>query len=218
MNTRHLASAALAAALLAGLLVAPAAGRTRWRRAFVVDSRLAALRSAPGLAAPLLTRLRAGRAVSLVGRARDRDGYVWVRVAVTRRTRGWLLETAVAAPGDAGGERRLAALLAGLDGIARLQLAHLAIAHFPRQRAAAADAAREEAEAAAEELSARVGRRLGALAGVAPETVRALMLSDPALDRYNRLGVTFEVDVNARRYLPQRTHGNAVDRHRQRRR
>jgi hypothetical protein len=52
-------------------------------------------------------------------------------------------------------------------------------------------------------LSRRAARRLGSLAGAPDAEVRALMLSDPGLDRFNRLGITFDVDVRSRRYIPR---------------
>ena len=68
----------------------------------------------------------------------------------------------------------------------------------------------EEASAAAERLSRSAAERLGALEGASPAEIRALMLSDPALDRYSRLGITFEVDAAARRYLPGRVAGGGA--------
>jgi hypothetical protein len=190
----------LIAPLLAALLApaAPAAPRPH----YVVDARLAALRSGPALTAPLLKRLRVGRRVYEFGRRVDRDGRAWLRVAVTRRTRGWMLEDALARPGDPRGERRLAALVGDLRGLPRLEVARVAADHFPRLRAAAAEALREEAIAEADELAERANRRLGPLEGATPDEVRALLLSDPALDRYNRLGVFFDADPATRRYVP----------------
>ena len=190
-------------ALLVALLLAvpsPASAQPRWRTAYVVDARLAALRSAPDLTAPIAKRLRTGRRVAIVSRRRDRTGFAWVRVAVTRRTRGWLLEDAVASPGDAAGERRLDERIATLRGLPRLEVARLAADRFPALRPVAAEALRVEGEAAAGELSERAIRRLGELGGEPPERVRALMLSDPGLDRYNRLGLVFEVETGAQRF------------------
>jgi hypothetical protein len=184
--------------LALSLWVAPARGAGRPSR--VVDARLAVLRSTPSLTAPLLKRLRVGRRVYEVGRRRDAEGRAWVRVAVTRRTRGWILAEAVAKAGDADAERRVETLLAALDGIPRVEVARVAADHFPHLRARARAVLVEEARSAAEELTERANRRLGPLEGATPEQVRALMLSDPGLDRYNRLGVLFDVDAAARRY------------------
>ena len=194
--------------LLVLLQAASPAWAGPWRQAYVVDARLAALRAEPGLTAPIRKRLRAGRGVAIVGRRRDRDGLLWVRVAVTRLTRGWLLAEAIATPGDRDGERRLAALVDATRGLPRLQLARVALDRFPRLRSLAAAAMDAEAAAAAARLTRAVAERLGPLPGASPAEVRALMLSDPALDRYNRLGIVFEVDVAARRYVPKGFAGN----------
>lgn len=185
------------------LLVVSPVRAARWPQAYVVDVRLAALRTAPELDALVRKRLRAGRAVAIVERRRDRDGLVWVRVAVTRRTRGWLLEEAVARPGEHEGERRLSELIATSTSFTRIQLARLALDRFPRLREAAVAAIDEEARAAAIRLSRSVAKRLGSLASESPSEVRTLMLSDPALDRYSRLGVSFDVDVERRVYVPR---------------
>lgn len=173
-----------------------------WKRLYVVDERLAVLRAAPGLTASVLKRLRVGRAVYEVGRRRDEEGRSWLRVAVTRRTRGWMLADALASPGDRDGERRLGALIAGREGFDRLEVARLAVDRFPRLRAGARAAIEAEATLAIDGLTERATGRLGPLEGLAPGDVRALMLSDPALDRYNRLGVFFDADPITRRYFP----------------
>jgi hypothetical protein len=196
----------LATTILAALVALFAAipSRAAARRCYVVDARLAALRSAPDLAAPLLKRLRTGRPLEVVGRRKDREGRVWLRVAVTRRTRGWIVEDATAAPGDACGEARLAARVASLEGIPRLEAARLAADRFPRLGGSASAAIEDEARLAADDLSERIARRLGPLDALTPSAVRALVLSDPALDRYNRLGVLFDVDPTTRRLVPRR--------------
>lgn len=178
-----------------------------WRRAYVVDARLSALRESPALDAPARRRLGTTRAVAVVERRTGRDGLEWLRVAVTRRTRGWVLASAVAAPGDRDGERRLRERLDSESGLSRLALARLALDRFPALREEASAAAGDEAEAAAVALSRAVARRLGPLDGTPPETVRALMLSDPALDRYGRLGVAFEADAASRTYRVARVSG-----------
>ena len=192
------ASLLLVLALTAG---APASAGP-WRRAYVVDARLSALRAGPDLAAPILKRLRVGRAIAVLERRRGRDGLEWTRVAVTRRTRGWLLVEAVAWPGDAPGERRLAARIDEERGLERIEAARLAADRFPPLRRSATEALEHEATIAAAKLSRAVARRLGPLDGVPLERVRVLMLSDPALDRYNRLGITFDADPVRRLFRP----------------
>ena len=65
--------------------------------AIVADERLAALRSSPDPSARLLRRLSRGHLVSIRGSGRSRDGLLFYRVAVTRRTSGWLQSEALIA-------------------------------------------------------------------------------------------------------------------------
>jgi hypothetical protein len=197
-------------ACLVALLVAsvPSAARASdGRRAYVVDARLSALRVEPSLVAPVVRRLGAARMLSIVGRRVDATGTRWLRVAVTRRTRGWVLADAVASPGDAEGEGRLVARLAAEAGLARLRLARLALDRFPRLRSIAGGAAEEEAAAAAVRLTRLVLHRLGAAAASDARALRALMLSDTALDPFSRLGVELDVDVAARAFVVRRVRG-----------
>lgn len=165
--------------------------------AYVVDTRLSVLRSSPDLASSALRRIGVGRPVVVVARRRDRYGLLWLRVAVTRRTRGWMLDGALATPRDPNGERRLAERLASTTGLARVRLARLTIDRFPALRCDGVRAA----EAASADVAARATqtarRKLGTTDGLDPTTLRALMLSDPMLDAYSKLGVVFDLDPAA---------------------
>lgn len=203
MPSRALAaSLALLIACVSGHLSAADAfgGPANWRRAYVVDTGLATLRVSPGLHAKLLRRLRHGRMVAILERAREADGMAWVRVAVTRRTRGWIPAVAIASPGDADGERRMASRLDSTAGFARLELARLAIDRFPRLRSPARIAFVQEAERAAAWLTKRAARRFASARDLAPAVLRTRMLLDPLLDRYVRLGVRFDADPELLRY------------------
>lgn len=203
-----LPSRALAAAL--ALLIACASAHlsaarafgnpSNWRRAYVVDTGLATLRAAPGLHSKLVKRLRHGRMVAIVERAREADGMAWVRVAVTRRTRGWIPAIAIASPGDDAGERRMASRLDSTVGFARLELARLAIDRFPRLRGPGNVAFEQEAERAAALLTKRAARRFAGARDLAPAALRVRMLLDPLLDRYVRLGVRFDAEPGSLRY------------------
>lgn len=196
------ASLTLLIACVSGHLSAADAfgGPANWRRAYVVDTGLASLRVAPGLHAKLLKRLRHGRMVAIVERAREADGMAWVRVAVTRRTRGWIPAVAIASPGDADGEQRLASRLDSTVGFGRLELARLAIDRFPRLRSLGNVAFEQEAERAAALLTKRAARRFAGARDLAPAALRVRMLLDPLLDRYVRLGVRFDADPEFLRY------------------
>lgn len=158
------------------------------------------MRADPGFHTKLLKRLRHGRMVAIVERARGADGIAWVRVAVTRRTRGWIPVSAIASPGDRNGERQLAGRLASTTGFARLELARLALDRFPSLRSAGADAFAEEADRAAAELTKRAARRFEQAGNLTAAELRTRMLLDPLLDRYVRLGVRFDVEPGSMTY------------------
>ncbi|MCC6744678.1 MAG: hypothetical protein IT175_12540 [Acidobacteria bacterium] len=178
--------------LLAAAPAALAAGPQHWRRAYVIDSDLAVLRREPGLRSGILKRLRHGRMIAIVERPVSVDGVAWVRVAVTRRTRGWLPVSAIASPNDRDGEARLSSRIAQTDGFSRLELTRLTIDHFPRLREQAALAFEEEARRAASALTERAARRFAYVRLSGMDELRVRMLLDPHLDRYIRLGVRFE--------------------------
>lgn len=188
-----------AVVLVAVVSLCPVSAFARpWTRSYVVDERIAALRTEPRLTATVAKRLRTGRMVAIVSRTRDANGLSWVRVAVTRRTRGWLLELAIAAPADRAGNVRLADMLDTTTGYERLRLSRLALDHFPRLGAAGLAAFREESAAAAALLSRRLAARDDLPTGCSAAVLRAFLLSDPLLDRYSRLGVAFDVDSMTR--------------------
>ena len=66
-------------------------------KAFIIDDRLSALRRKPGLKSQVIRRLRLGHAVYIMGTAKADPGEPrFYRIAVTRRTRGWIHESALA--------------------------------------------------------------------------------------------------------------------------
>jgi len=172
-------------------------------RGCVVDEHLSALRRAPDLKAPIIQRLRLGRIVYVLNRREHSDGAIFYRVAVTRRTRGWIEARAVALlsrNSDAERIMRLADLAEDQD---RIALYRILINMFPRspQRPAAMLALGKEAEAAAERINALARRRLGESKIMPDVPKRNYFLNDVSLDRYNRLGVTFDFDEAAQRYV-----------------
>ncbi|HEY0098674.1 MAG TPA: hypothetical protein VGB76_06935 [Pyrinomonadaceae bacterium] len=204
----HLSLAAWACLLL---LVAADAYPQRKRRAppaggqhaVVVDERLAALRDEAKLTARLVQRLGRGRTVSITGARRGGDGFNFYRVAVTRRTRGWLPAESVAAPTRAGDDERLVRLIRGSEEFARIARARIFLDYFPRSplRPAVLMLFGDEAEAAASKLSRDAARRLDAgemAAGGAP--FDSYFLNFNELDRYNKQGVTFVFERAARRF------------------
>ena len=165
--------------------------------AVVADERLAALRSVPEPSARLLRRLSRGRLVSIRGTSRNRDGLVFYRVVVTRRTSGWLQSEAVIASWRAGDDSRLLRLIGGADEFDRVARARIFLDAFSRSSLRPqvllmyGDAAEEAAAKLSREAERRFERRELPTGG-APEF--SYYLNYSGLDRYNRQGVLFTFD------------------------
>ncbi len=172
-------------------------------RGVVVDERLAALRDEPSLNARLLQRMSRGRMVSILAQKRAPDGVLFYRVAVTRRTRGWLQSEALIVPGRAGEDERLLRLLRASEDFDRIIRARIFLDMFPKSplRATALMLYGEAAEAAAERLSREAARRLQEkeiAATGAPQF--SYFMNYNGLDRYNRQGIRFIFDRATRRF------------------
>ncbi|HEX8722561.1 MAG TPA: hypothetical protein VF736_18235, partial [Pyrinomonadaceae bacterium] len=199
-------AAALALACFAHAAAEAKAGRKTAagaRAAVVVDERLAALRDAPRLTANLVRRLGRGRVVRLTGASAARDGVTFLRVAVTRRTSGWLQADAVVRPAVAGEDARLLRLARASEDFERLARARILLDAFPRSalRPAALLLYGDAAEEAAARLSREAARRLDAReleAGGAPPA--SYFLNYSGLDRWRRQGVVFTFDAAAKRF------------------
>lgn len=166
------------------------------RVAVVVDERLSALRARPDLRARLIERLSRGRLVSIRGE-KAVDGLRFYRVAVTRRTAGWLQSEALVVPWRAGDDRRLVTLIETSNEFDRIVCARTFLDAFPRSplnpRVLALYAG------AADEVAAKLSRdaqrrfaRAELPANGAPEY--SYFLNYNGLDRYNRAGITFIFD------------------------
>jgi hypothetical protein len=165
---------------------------------YVVDEQFSALRREPTVRGRILHRLRIGRHVAVLKERRRAEGVTFYRVAVTRRTRGWIHENAIVMPARRGDDHRLLDLVERATGFRRLQLVRILIAHFDRSplRPRALLILAEEAERAAQELTAQLRRKFRDLEAT-PPLRRQLYLNDVSLDRYNRLGITFEYEESA---------------------
>ncbi len=166
-------------------------------RAFVIDDRLAVLRKEPDIQAQVVRRLRIGRPVQIVkSRPQTAKQPGFYQVAVTRRTRGWIHEAAIASPNRAGEDKRVLELITAMDdNFDRVTLCHLFIEKFSSSplMPQALLLFGEEMDRAAQTLSRNVNRRLKSLPETLPESRRRdYYLSDSGLDRYSRLGVRFE--------------------------
>jgi len=178
---------------------APAGGRL----AIVVDERLSALRLTPELSGRLLRRVGRGGLVAIRGEKRSREGVVFYRVNVTRRTGGWIQRDAVISSSRAGDDARLLRLIKGSEDFDRLARARIFLDTFrlSELRPEALLIYAIAAEDAATHLSRDASRRLDMkemTAGGAP--LASYYLNFNGLDRYNRQGITFNFDFNAKRF------------------
>ncbi len=171
--------------------------------AVVADERLAALRSTPEPTARLVRRLNRGHFVSIRGASRSRDGLIFYRVVVTRRTSGWLQSEAVIASWRSGDDQRLLRLIDGADEFDRVARARVFLDAFPRSvlrpqvLLVFGDAAEEAAAKLSREAERRFEKRELPVQG-APEF--SYYLNYSGLDRYNRQGVIFTLDRAAKRF------------------
>lgn len=169
-------------------------GPTHFPKAFIIDDRLSALRREPKLQSQVIRRIRLAQRVFIVGINKPTATEpLFYRVAVTRRTRGWIHASALATPGRRGEDMRLMSLIAQTsDGIDKITLCRIMIERFSQSRFVprAMLLLGEEAERAADTLSQRTRRRLAEVKRD-EASLRDYYLSDAGLDRYSRLGVVF---------------------------
>lgn len=178
------------------------ATRAPFIKAVVIDERLSALRQEADIHAPVLKRLRVGRAVYIT--SAKGAGSAFYRVAVTRRTRGWIHQGALALPGRAGEDERVLRVIEETrDGLDRIALCELFLERFSRSRYSprALLLLGEEAERAAAALTQHARRRLKTVDEAAHDvSTEEFYLSDPGLDRYSRLRIGFRFDPSQTRY------------------
>ena len=183
---------------------ANAQGRVSGRRiGIVVDERLSVLRDSPDLSGKLLRRIGRGRAVSITGQNRSRDGVLFYSVKVSSRTRGWLQKEALIFPRRAGDDERLLRLINASAEFDRVARARIFLDAFPRSplRPRVLLLFGDAAEQAAVRLSHDASRRLNAEEMQANEApVFSYVLNYGGLDRYNRQGVRFAFDRDQRKF------------------
>jgi len=173
------------------------------RVAVVVDERLSALRAAPDLTASLLERLGRGRLVSIRGEKITSDGLKFYRVAISRKTLGWLQSEAVVVPWRAGDDARLVRLIENSEEFDRIIRARTFLDVFPQSilrpkvLALYADASEDVAQKLSRDAQRRFTRNELPADG-APEF--SYYLNFNGLDRYNRAGVTFQFDRTAKKF------------------
>lgn len=193
------------------------AKRTTYLKAFVADDRLSTLRREPDPRSEVIHRLRLGRAVYIIGGARATPLERYYRIAVTRRTRGWILGAALALPGRVGEDQRLMKLIeVTRDAIDRISLCRLIIDRFSQSPLVprALLLMGEEADRAAQTLTQRARKRL---ADASEEdwnaTAREYFLNDVGLDRYSKLHVVFDFNESTSEYVYDgRAYGDLIRR------
>ena len=169
----------------------------------VVDARLAALRAAPDPSASLLRRLGRGRFVSIRGSQRTTDGLLYHRVAINRRTSGWMQSEAIVAAWRPNDDERLLHLITGPDEFERTARARIFLETFPRSplRPKVLLLYSQAAEEAAEQLTRSAQRQF--TRNEIPERGPPLFsyfLNYNGLDRYNRQGVKFVFDESTKAF------------------
>lgn len=176
----------------------------RYLKAFVIDDRLSALRRRSDIQSEVIRRLRLARPVFIISTSAGKGGQPrFFRVAVTRRTRGWIHASALAVQGRAGEEQRIMTLIErSSDSADKITLCRLIIERFGKSRLVprAMLLLAEEAERVAQTLSQRTRRRLEEVpAGDASR--RDYYLSDAGLDRYSRLGIVFDFNESLGEFI-----------------
>ncbi len=197
--------------------IQPSAKRLTFSKAFVVDDRLSTLRHEPGLQSEVIHRLRLGRPVYIIGSAKPKAGPRFCRVAVTRRTRGWILESALAMQGKTGEDQRIMKLIEGAkDGLDRISLCRLLTERFGQSQLVPRSLLLmgEEADRAAQMLTQRARKRL---ADASDEnwnaSSRDYFLNDAGLDRYSKLHIVFDFNESTSEYVYDgRAYGDIVRR------
>ena len=172
----------------------------RYLKAFVIDDRLSALRREPRIQSEVIRRIRLAQPVFIVGSSKGKIGEPrFYRVAITRRTRGWIHASAIAVLNRTGEDQRIMSLIEhSNDGVDKITLCRLIIGHFSQSRFVprAMLLLGEEAERAAKTLSQRTRRRLSEVHD-ADTNLRDYFLSDAGLDRYSRLGIAFDFNESS---------------------
>lgn len=173
------------------------------RVAIVVDERLSALRMTPEFSGRLLRRIGRGGLVAIRGEKRNRDGIVFYRVNVTRRTNGWLQRDAVVCPWRSGDDARLVQLIKVSQDFDRIARARIFLDNFkvsefrPEVLMMFAEAGEEAANHLSRDASRRLDEREMKGGGAA---IVSYFWNFNGLDRYNRQGITFMFDARERKF------------------
>lgn len=177
------------------------------QRAIIYDERLSALRTEPDVKAQLVSRLRRNREIGIIGTPRSTNGGpLFYPVAISRNVRGWVIAEALARPQRGHDAARLMSLIEDTkDDFGRARLARLCADQYrglefaPRALLALGEAA----ERAASKLSRDAQKRVGDPDETLDRRIseREYMLNYVGLDRYNKLGITFDYDEANQRLI-----------------
>jgi len=175
-------------------------------KGFVADDRLSALRREPDLKSIIVHRLRTTRPVYIFGsKAAAGDQPAFYHVAVTRRTRGWIHQSAIIIPGRIGDDQRLLLLIDQTkEPSDKIALSNLLVARFPRSPLTPRALLKlgEEADRSAASLNSHAHKRLSDLdAKQLNGSARDYYLNDPGLDRFNKMQVNFDFNPSTGEYI-----------------
>lgn len=169
-------------------------------RAVVYDERLSALRIKPDIKSPIIQRLHRDREVGIIGKpVKVKGGPIFQPVMVSRNTRGWVIADALSLPQRGRDAARMMNLIDETkDDFNRARLARLCADQY-RGNVVAAKALLKLGEAtehAAIRLSRDAKKRIGELDEELDKNLsqRDYMLNYVGLDRYNKIGATFDYD------------------------
>lgn len=177
------------------------------QRAIVYDERLSALRTQPRVKAQLISRLHRNREVGIIGAPRSLNGGpLFYPVAVSRNMRGWVIAEALARPQQGQDAARLMSVLEDTkDEFGRARLARLYADQYRGKDLAsrALLVLGQAAEQAATKLSREARKRVGEPDEILDRHLseRDYMLNYVGLDRYNKLGITFDYDESRERLI-----------------
>jgi len=177
------------------------------QRAIVYDERLSALRTQPDVKAPLISRLRRDREVGIIGTPRIvGGGPMFYPVAISRNVRGWIIAEALSRPQQGRDAARLMSLIEETkDEFGRVRLARLYALQYRGKDLAprALLLLGQTAEQVAAKLSREAHKRVGEPDEMLDKQLnrRAYMLNYVGLDRYNKIGVTFDYDEASERLI-----------------
>jgi hypothetical protein len=174
------------------------------RRAIVFDERISVLRERPDAKSRVVQRLRRGREIGILASVATRSGGRYLRVAISRNREGWILAESVVIPGSTLDAQKILRLMdETTDDFMRAKLARLCADEFRTTALAPAALLKlgETAERVAERLTRDAGRRLGEDPSIPGVSRRDLFLNFIGLDRFNKIGLTFNYVEDEGRFI-----------------